>query len=83
MQPRFNSGEVYVAGFGEFLYYDEAEHFFFVPKLISMPEAMASSACGQSHIITRSHTGNVYTWGAGEYGQVRSATPCHAISCCA
>jgi alpha-tubulin suppressor-like RCC1 family protein len=63
-------GELDLCGFGEHFTPDESQHFFYDPKQIEMPEPVKQISCGQSHIVALSTTGNVYTWGSGDYGQL-------------
>lgn len=62
-------GEVWLMGFGEHFSPNETQHFFYNPTLIKCPEPIKQIGCGQSHNVALSHTGNVYCWGSGEYGQ--------------
>jgi alpha-tubulin suppressor-like RCC1 family protein len=64
------NGEVYLCGFGEHFHANEDQHFWYVPKKLSLPEPIKQIACGQSHNVALSVKGNVYCWGSGDYGQI-------------
>lgn len=69
-----SAGHVYVCGFGEYFLAGDgskgAQHFFYTPTHVPIPAHIKQVACGQSHILALSTTGQVYAWGASDYGQV-------------
>lgn len=64
-----DEGNVWIMGFGEHLGPSDTQHFFYSPKMLTLPEPIKFVSCGQAHNVALSHTGNVWCWGSGEYGQ--------------
>lgn len=59
-----------MCGFGEYFYPGFQDSFAHKPRQIPFPEPMKLIACGQAHNLALSVSGNVYSWGSGEYGQL-------------
>eukprot|EP01084_Bolivina_argentea_P073109 132689_1 len=68
-----SDGKLYVFGFGENLYGKQSRNFNYTPQLIKMSNnniKIKQVACGQSHIVILTSTGDVYSWGDGSYGEI-------------
>lgn len=63
-------GEVYVWGFGEYLYSTIEENFAYEPEKILLPKKVLEVGCGRGHVVARTEEGSVYTWGACDAGQL-------------
>lgn len=66
-----DSGDVFVTGFGEYLYGKEGDYNFqYLPRQIELPKKIAQIACGQSHVLALAVDNDVYSWGSNGYGQL-------------
>lgn len=65
-----DDGELFAFGFGEHLYPNGNQNFFYSPVKIPFKEPIVQVACGQAHIIALTAQGDVYTWGSGGFGQL-------------
>jgi len=65
-----DDGKLFIFGFGENLYGKQAGNFNYEPIAVSCGKHIKSVACGQSHILILTSSGDVYAWGDGSYGEI-------------
>ena len=65
-----DDGKLFIFGFGENLYGKQAGNFNYEPISVSCGKHIKSVACGQSHILILTSSGDVYAWGDGSYGEI-------------
>jgi alpha-tubulin suppressor-like RCC1 family protein len=71
------SGVVWLWGFGESLYAKTAPTINPTPSVIAMRERVSRVACGQSHILLLTLSGDVYAMGSGTMGALGHGARAH------
>lgn len=69
-----DEGELYLWGFGESIHPKHMNNIVETPRVVRMRERVKQVACGQSHILVLTESGDVYAFGSSAMGQLGHGT---------